>query len=750
MKLPKPLTQISYPTSKEEIENLRKFHGRELRPEFMALHAINPFGSHNSPSRSVMTTQHLPAHLVVSGSEPPNPMSGLEYDLGNYTFATRMPENGKILEVIKRYNVSGNSEGVNGQPEITVIYQKEENGELDVFSIKQWESYHQHFGFVNKPTKALNTELWPGRYIPKDTVFANSPAVMEDGCYTFGVNLESVMLDDFGVAEDGVIISESAVKKFGIKVYETREVKCGKNNFPINLNGDNVHYKIFQDIGEYVRHDGLLMVTRPYKELSSCISMGPKELRTVDHIFDKKTYTRETPLKDPSEKSFKLSGKIVDIQVIKNNENNSHIPPTMTTQLDKYAKALKTYYQEILAVEIRKVAENKRMGGDGKIRISPRLQNLFVKARAITGQTENRFQGNVNLQYRRNPLDDYTVTFVVEHTIYPNLGWKFTGLSGDKGVNCDIRADKDMPTDKDGNVAEMVFSSIATVSRSNWARGFSPYFAASARNLTKELRLKLNLGDKPTILDIKNKPQGVLDEAYNRLLQFYAIVSPDQYLHYSSVVTTKEKRDTHILACVQKPVRILMASNNAINNIDAVLHLEEHFPQCFSTVTYKNVDGIMTESKRPVRIAPQYIMLLEKIADTGSFTNVGQLQHHGLLASQIESDRYSLPYRSSATRNTGCAEAQLLLFYSKSPEAIAEILDRSNNPESMREIARRLLREEKPSNIKEIIDRTVIRFGNTRPLQFLKHFLATQGLEISYMTEKEAFELGNKESFNER
>lgn len=433
MSLPEPLTPVAYPTTLDQIEALRLFHQKEIRPEFLAIHALNPGVLHNSPSRSVMMTQHLPQHLVISGSEPPNPMSGLEYELGKYTFATRMPENGKIVEVIKRYAISAGANSVKGQPEITVIYQKV-SGELDVFHIKQWSSYHQYFGYPNKASSALNNQLRPGAHIPKDTIFADTPANMEDGSYTFGLNAETAFMDVPGVAEDGMIISESVRKRFAIKTYEVREVSMGSNNFPINLNGDDKDYKIFQDIGEYIRYDGLLMVTRPYQQRMSIVGMGPKELRTVDHVFDKKTYSRETSLRNRGEMTSIKPGKIVDIQVIRNNDQTRHLPPTMTGQLDRYAKALKQYYQEILAVETRKIIENRKMGGDGRVMMSPELQSLLVKARAITGQTGNRFQGNIGLQYRRTSLDEYTVTFVIEHEMIPNLGWKLTGMSGDDNL----------------------------------------------------------------------------------------------------------------------------------------------------------------------------------------------------------------------------------------------------------------------------------------------------------------------------
>lgn len=59
-----------------------------------------------------------------------------------------------------------------------------------------------------------------------------------------------------------------------------------------------------------------------------------------------------------------------------------------------------------------------------------------------------------------------------------------------------------------------------------------------------------------------------------------------------------------------------MPVDNPINDIDAVLHLEQHFPQTYGPVTYKGVDGNYHTTVDPVRIAPMYFMLLEKMFRT--------------------------------------------------------------------------------------------------------------------------------------
>lgn len=415
------------PTSLDELEALRIYFNKNIRPEMIGLHAINPGVLHNSPSRSVMMTQHIPQHLVISGSEPPMIQTGLEYRLGPYTFSTRMPHDGTIKRMVPRYGRSVSLEDVNGTPEQSIIYQKASNGEYDIINIKGWESYHQYFGFQNKFTDAFHS-LTEGRNIGEGTKFADTPANTDDECYTFGVNMEMARMDIPGVAEDGFIVSRSGLKKFRVKLYETREISFGHNSFPLNLYGVGDDYKIFPDIGEEVREDGLLMACRPYRDFMSAVLMGPEELRTVDHTFDEKLYTRETSI--AKDDMSIVRARIVDIKVVKSHETNRVLPPTMAKQLEKYSDAYHKYLKKLLAFEAETNAAQRRMNRDTPVLYSAALTRMLSEARAIVGQSMSRFQGPVGLQYRRAPLDEYTVTFVIEHELEPKPGWKLSDSNG--------------------------------------------------------------------------------------------------------------------------------------------------------------------------------------------------------------------------------------------------------------------------------------------------------------------------------
>ena len=67
---------------------------------------------------------------------------------------------------------------------------------------------------------------------------------------------------------------------------------------------------------------------------------------------------------------------------------------------------------------------------------------------------------------------------------------------------------------------------------------------------------------------------------------------------------------------------------------------------------------------------------------------------------------------------------------------IAELLDRSGNITSQKEIAKKILHEENPTNIEELLDREKIPLGNARPIQITQHLFNCAGFRVKYGEEK--------------
>lgn len=735
-----PRHPIYYPHSEQELENLRLLHRKMLRPQMLALHAMIPGISHMSPSRSVMSVQQASQHLVWGMMEMPDVLTGVEYEFGKHAFRDEMPEDGQIIAVVPRYPLTSDPRSIRKNPEITVIYQTKDQT-IDYFSIKSWEKYHPQFGYMKRINEKNISLLTDNQNIRKGTVFAESPGVAPDGCYMLGINAMVAYLDDESLAEDGMVFKQSFVdEKLTVDIFDEIEVGLGGRDFGINMCGDDKVHDMFPEIGDFIRHDGAVMVKRRYNAMNSVVTMSAEALRTPD-IADEFIYSRPTPLKKGDDPKKKLPGEIVDIIVIRNPKAKRSLPPTMAKQLERYELAYQTYLNNLIRVEEKLIANIRRRSPDAVLKTTPRFQILLKMARGITNQAASRLQGPTEFQSHRARMDEWTIRFVIRHRRTAVHGDKFAGLYGDKGVNVCTRPDADFPPGVDAMVA-----AGSTIGRTNLNRKFIPRIATAAWDLTIDLKKEFKITGKVSRDYLESFDEGVFDTCWKRLLLFYAITSPHLYYTYSTLVQDKARRCEHLMYCLNGVIHPLIPCDNPVNDVDMIIQLEhEGFLKPYKKITYRNSSGELEETKTPIPVLRTYLEYLEKIAEDGSASSFGKLQHHGLLASRTNQERYHFNFRNVSTRNIGQHESEILNHDSRSPALIAELMDRSNNPEVMMHQAVTLLTHETPTNIDCLVPRNQFPYGEMRPRQFLRHFFESQGMTLRYMSEKEGELLPNYE-----
>jgi len=392
----------------------------EMRPEFLGLHSMNSFSIYNSSSRNYMFASHFSQRLVVKGLEERICQSGLDHEFAKYTFNVRMPENGRIIKIIPRYPVGVGQDSLNMSPETIVIYENEETKEIDYFSIPYYASFHQFFGYKYKVNEQAVNKIRTGAYLPKNTIFADSPGVSDNGNYMFGVNLNTAFMSIPAVSEDGIMISSDVLDKLKFRVYETRVVEFGSSQFPLNIYGNSNEYKAFPDIGDMVRDDGILMMLRSYDNDLMPVEMSIYDAQEPDFMFDKAVYVKGG------------GGRVVDIRVITNNSNTKMLPELISANIDKYSNALLNFYKELLATEEKLRYERKRKYGDGHLNVSRKLHRLLMESLAIVNHNTKNLKQTLNLLYRKAPIDEYRIEFVVEYEITPDIGYKLSDTVGGK------------------------------------------------------------------------------------------------------------------------------------------------------------------------------------------------------------------------------------------------------------------------------------------------------------------------------
>lgn len=395
-----------------------KLH-HELGSEILAIHAFNSASPYNAAARSVMFSGHFAQRPTIVGSEPTLIQTGVEDEFGLYTFSVKMPEDGTVERVIPRYQQGVGSDNINFSPETIVIYRSEETGEYDVFSVPYYCSMSQSFGF-RYDVKPEADRIRPGARFSKNTVFADTPANVDGHNYTYSKNLNVCYMSHPNVGLDGYLINRDALKHFKTRVYEQRTISFGPEDFPLNLYGEpGGEYKIFPEVGEFTRDDGLLMVTRRRDPMLSPALMSVKDVCKVDHTFDFKTYVRPG-----------LRGRVVDVQVVSSENVNQQLPPQMTEQLGRYNRALLRFHREVIAFEQRLIQQDLDRGGAGAPKLGKALRRLIVESKQMVNHPMRDSKQTLIKLYKQEPIDAWRVTITVEYELIPERGFKITCGNG--------------------------------------------------------------------------------------------------------------------------------------------------------------------------------------------------------------------------------------------------------------------------------------------------------------------------------
>lgn len=707
---------------------MSELQANELKPQLLGIHALNSMASNNSPSRGFMFSSHFTQHLVVSGLQEKILYAGPEQELAKYTLGVRMPANGKIIEVIAKYPVGVGQDSLGLNPENLVIYEDMETGVIDCFTIPIYKSFHQYFGWSCEEREGME-HLRPGAYIPKDTVFADTPGVKDGNSYMYGRNVPVAYMSVPGVSEDGIIIAESELQNWKYKIYDTRTVSWGSDHFPVHVYGPG---QAFPEIGQYIREDGLLMALRPYDSDVFVVTTGQKNLQKVDYVFDKQTYVRSG------------RGRVVDVEILTNNNQIKNIPTGMSEQSDKYVRALHRYYQTIINVEDKLRLERKQKYGVAHLNVSPRFSKLIVRALAVTNYQAEKLKQTLKLIYRKEQIDEYHAKFVIEYELVPSRGDKLSNSSGSKGVICKILPDHEMPIRPDGLQAKMILDGGPVFHRMNIGQSYEQHYTCAAYDVTMRIAFRLGLiksdthrdfVDRPKIdmEDIENIDPEIVADCYEYLMTFYGVFNNMMTDHFGKLKDIEKIE--HLTDIINEGTcTIFMPVDNPRLPDEIVRDLEKYFQPTRTTVKYVDQSGSQIETKKKIRIGFVYMFMLDKLAQEWSATSTARVQHFGILSSVTKSEKFAYPYRNSPTRISGETESRIFACYT-GPEAIAEMFDRTNNSVARRNIYWNLLNAETPGSIENIIDRNVVPLGASRPIQIVNHVFMCSGFKPEYKPE---------------
>lgn len=303
-----------------------------------------------------------------------------------------------------------------------------------------------------------------------------------------------------------------------------------------------------------------------------------------------------------------------------------------------------------------------------------------------------------------------------------------------KGVICHIEKDENMPVDELGRRADVVLDPAATVNRMNLGRLYEHYVNDLLEQTSMRMKAMLNFNSSMSLEDMYSVDIKLINQALNYLLGLFDILSPKQKEFILGLKDTDKIE--YLYSVLSEHITLYMPPNSDVDLPKAITDIENSvYKPHVGKVNYVGNSGIRTTTSNNIRIADLYMMLLDKIADDWSSVSISKLQHFGIIAPQNKSEKFSYPYRNAPVRTMGESEARVMVGYTNL-ENVAEIVDRSNNPLTMRRMVQNILEADKPTNIYRLIDRTKLEFGTNKPLQMINHVFNTAGFKVSYRKDR--------------
>lgn len=683
--------QSKYPELTAKVLDIIKNSPNEHTPETLGLATgLNQFAHLNSSPRMVMWGSHSSQTPVIYGAEPRRIYSGFEEKYGQGTWKTKVKDDALIVKVIPRYPVGPNTFSIN--PQLNVIYQvKGAVKRFELMTIDRYHSTHQTFGYKNK---LVNTEyLTEGAVIPKDTVFAQSPNIRENGNWCMGRDIVVANMSLPEVIEDGVVFREGALDWFTTEQVGKRTGSSGKSYYFLNTYGVGENYKVHPDVGEHIRECGLLFAMRKFDAEHADIDMDVDSLSYdgVDTVLDKCVYA--------------IGGaKIIDVNVMHSHlfrgQTMNCTPVGMDKQIRRYYDSLGRAYRSLLDTEASLRKQNR-----GSIELSGALERLCVEAEDYHWAAN---AGALKRTYRATPLDEWNVEVQFAYDYRPAVGSKVSGMHGDKSVICYIWPDERMPVDKWGRRADMISAGGTTIGRMNVGRLVEQYLDSSLWHFERHLR--------------------VCADPEREYLEYLAVASPCAYqlvLNFTQAQLTKQVEHA------KEYMRLFLPPHSPNLNVALCGELQQRWPVPKDSVTYINESGRICNTIDHVLLGCQHVILSEKTGyDWASVADDVKCQIYGPPAKLSNADKYSYPWRRQTPRGIGEAEERNLIA-AVGPVFGARIIEWQNNPDATRMISRTLLTHPTPSNVECLIHDGMVQPGYSRPSLLAKHITACSGVQFS-------------------
>ncbi len=485
--------------------------------------SLIPFLEHDDANRALMGSNMQRQAVPLLRSRSPLVGTGVERLVARDSGTSVVAQNDGIVEEVDAARI--------------VVRRFAKGGELganvDIYNLTKYQRTNQNTCFNQKPI------VYRGDAVKKGDIIADGPST-ELGELALGQNILVAFTPWMGYNfEDSILISERLIKddtytSIHIEEFEcvARDTKLGKEEISRDI--ANVGEEALKDldtsgiirIGAEVK-PGDILVGKVTPKGETQLSPEEKLLRAI--FGEKAGDVRDTSLRVPSG----VTGTVIDAQVYsrENSDRDERLTAIIEEKRRKLEKDLSVEQNvirnnalsKLKTLLVSKITTGVLLNEDGTQKLLSKGQNItdadletipFELLNYIPLESDLEYQVSRIIDGARNQLDAVKMVFnekfdrlkkgdelppgVIKMVkVYVaikrklQVGDKFAGRHGNKGVVSKILPAEDMPFLADGRPVDMVLNPLGVPSRMNIGQILEVHLGWAAKNLGEQLQVQL-------------------------------------------------------------------------------------------------------------------------------------------------------------------------------------------------------------------------------------------------------------------
>lgn len=471
--------------STNEFKDLNKKYSGKKIEELCSVDLLT-FPKNISGPRIYMFSNQLSQAIHVMNPQVPELATGYENAFGSFSDGILKAENNyRIIDKIPRFSN-------NPDFKYLLVVENLDDGSFDAITVCHYEKLSDMYGYYKPYTKTDKKII--GDIIKKGEVIYKSNNHDDDGNYRYGVNAKCAMMSIAETQEDPVLISKEFADNLKITLIKEVNIPINSNDILLNLFGDDKNYRCLPEIGQDITDVGILCAIRKMVTNQSAFALSWGSLKRTQQ----------------SDEIFEAKGKIIDIDIDINKLeefNGVDDPSNNRSQLLEIYKEELKYHQNIAR------ALSRYTNPKSNIKSSDFLKHIYNRScNYINNELPN---SNIEIKMRSNAgtvaeFAYLTIRVAFETGLFE--GCKVTDRYGTKGVIGRILPRENMPRDKFGNVADIVFNATSPFSRANPAQNIELELNFLNESIVRRMKTMTDVDEKIKLMlefmNDCNKEQG--------------------------------------------------------------------------------------------------------------------------------------------------------------------------------------------------------------------------------------------------